>query len=209
MPGFDRVARLYRWAEYLALGPLLTQTRNHWLPKLTHIRQATIFGDGDGRFLARFLQQNPAAHAHAIDASPCMLKLLQQRSLFAAARRTTELATLPEALPAPDSDLLVTHFVLDCLPQTAVDRFAEQCFARTAPGTLWLVSDFAPMRSRWLRPASRLYIRLLYLSFRMLTGLRVTQLPDSYQALSQAGFQRIAHTERVNGLLFTELWRRP
>ena len=41
-PNFDRVARPYRWAEYLALGPLLQQTRTAHLDRLTYCRQALL-----------------------------------------------------------------------------------------------------------------------------------------------------------------------
>ena len=80
-PNFDSIARIYRWAEYLSLGPLLVRTRNHFLPQLTPCRRALVLGDGDGRFLARLLQQNPDLHALAVDTSATMLHLLRERCL--------------------------------------------------------------------------------------------------------------------------------
>ena len=64
-PNFDRIARLYRWGEYALLGPALERTRNHLLPLLAIRRNALVLGDGDGRFLARLLSQNPALRALA------------------------------------------------------------------------------------------------------------------------------------------------
>ena len=91
---FDRVARLYRWAEYLALGPLLERTREHFLPQLAGRRQALVLGDGDGRFLARLLRQQPGLHALAVDTSAVMLRLLRQRCLDSAPAAVSRLRTL-------------------------------------------------------------------------------------------------------------------
>ena len=43
-PNFDRVARGYRWAEYLALGPLLERTRTRHLDALPGAGQALVLG---------------------------------------------------------------------------------------------------------------------------------------------------------------------
>ena len=206
-PSFDRVARLYRWAEYLALGPLLTRTRQHHLPQLSHCRRALVLGDGDGRFLARLLYLNPQLHALAIDTSATMLHLLRQRCAFAAPRLRTAQTSALTADPPPHTDLIVTHFFLDCLPQPEVVALTQRLAAATAPGTLWLVSDFAIPTSALLRPFARLYIRALYLAFRLLTGLRTQHLPDPQTALTRAGFLRIASHQHLGGLLYTELWQ--
>jgi len=204
-PNFDRVARIYRWAEYLTLGPLLQRTRTHFLPELTAIRHALAFGDGDGRFLSKLLAQNPHAHATAVDTSAQMLALLRARC------DTSRLQTIQtDALtyiPPPDIDLIVTHFFLDCLTQSEVDTLALQLARSTQPGTLWLISDFRVPSRGPLRPLARLYIRALYFAFRILTNLRTTQLPDSSAALAAAGFRRIAEDQTLGGLLYAELWR--
>jgi len=207
-PDFDRIARIYRWAEYLALGPLLQQTRTHFLPHLTTRRRALVLGDGDGRFLAQLLHQNPALHATAVDTSATMLTLLRRRCAPNATRLQTLHLSALTVTPAPDTDLIVTHFFLDCLTQPELNHLTHRLAAQLQPGTLWLLSDFAVPTSGPLRPIAALYIRALYLAFRILTGLRITRLPDPQSALSQAGFTRIAHHNRLAGLLYTELWQR-
>jgi ubiquinone/menaquinone biosynthesis C-methylase UbiE len=206
-PNFDPVARLYRWAEYLSLGPLLQRTRTHLLPQLTDRRSAFVLGDGDGRFLARLLAQNPLLQALAIDTSATMLQLLQRRCGFAGARLCVQQASALTATPPRDTDLIVTHFFLDCLTQAEVNVLAQRVSAQTQPGTLWLLSDFH-VPSGAVRSLARLYIRALYLVFRLLTGLRIKSLPDPQASLARAGFIRMARHERLFGMIYTELWRR-
>ena len=206
-PNFDRVARIYRWAEYLALGPLLERTREHYLPQLDACRQALVLGDGDGRFLARLLHRNRGLQAVAVDTSAMMLHLLRSRCAFAADRLRTTQASALTLNPPPNTDLVVTHFFLDCLTQPEIDNLTQRIAGQLPPGALWLVSDFAIPSNTALRPIAKLNIASLYLAFRLLTGLRTQQLPNPQSALTAAGLVRIARYERLGGLLYTEIWQ--
>ncbi len=207
---FDRIAALYRPLEYLTLGRALERCRLHFLPQLRSRTQALVLGDGDGRFLAQLLHQNPTLHADAIDTSAAMLQLLRTRCRAAEPRlRThqTDALTFAATQPAIPYDLVVTHFFLDCLTQPEVDLLAARIAPHLAPGALWLVSDFRIPTGPWALPA-RILVRSLYLAFRMLTGLRVTALPDHESALTHAGLTRIAQHRSFAGILTTELWSR-
>jgi SAM-dependent methyltransferase len=207
-PNFDRVARIYRSAEYLALGRQLERMRKHYLPHLMDSRHALLFGDGDGRFLAKLLEKNARVSAVAVDISKDMLDILRRRSDFAARRlQIVQASALTVDIPS-DIDLVVTHFFLDCLSQTEVDELTKRVGDALTPSALWVISDFAVPQKRLLRLPARLYIRGLYLAFRVLTGLRVTRLPDSQGSLTRAGFKRIERHEALFGLLYTELWQR-
>lgn len=209
--GFDRVARVYRWAEYLLLGPLLSRTRSQLLDKVGDARHALVLGDGDGRFLAQLLHRQPGLQAVALDGSEAMLRLLRHRCAFAGSRlqtARTQLPHFPTGLELDRVDLVVTHFFLDCLSQAETDALCMVLGRVVAPGCRWLISDFAiPLRQPW-RALGRAYIRLLYLAFRALTGLRAQALPEHATPLTASGFCRVHHQERLKGLLYSELWQR-
>jgi SAM-dependent methyltransferase len=209
-PNFNRIARPYRWLEYLTLGTALENCRAHYLPQLLDRRRAVVLGDGDGRFLAQLLASNPDLHADAIDTSTTMLQLLRQRCEAATPNAATRLRTHHAdaiTVPLEDSyDLVVTHFFLDCLTQPDLDTLITHINPSLTPGALWLVSDFR-IPNGLMRLPARLLVRSLYLAFRLLTGLRTTHLPDYATPLTQAGLTRIAHQHRLAGLLTTELWQ--
>lgn len=211
-PNFNRIASLYRWSEYLALGTLLEQVRFYFLPQLKNRGNALILGDGDGRFLARLLSQDLALHAVAVDSSTKMLELLQTRCLRSAPDAASRLRTIHgsalEVEVPLQTGLIATHFLLDCFTQEQVDALAQRLAAHVAPGCLWVVSDFETPRHPLLRPLGAAYIRALYLAFRVLTGLRITRLPNPQRALVAAGFIRIERHTRCGGLLYTELWKK-
>jgi hypothetical protein len=206
---FNLIARPYRWLEYLTLGPALTRCRNYFLPQLADRRRALVLGDGDGRFLARLLATNPALQADAVDSSTAMLHLLARRVRrthpTAATRLSTHCVDALAFVPTGPYDLIVTHFFLDCLTQSELDALTARLTPCLAPGALWLVSDFRIPTGPMRLPA-RALVRSLYLSFRILTGLRTTRLPDHAAALATAGFTLAARHTSLAGLLSTELW---
>jgi SAM-dependent methyltransferase len=211
-PSFDRIARPYRWLEYLAFGPALTRCRNHFLPALAGRRHALILGDGDGRFTAGLLAYNPHLHADAVDISPAMLALLTRRAHAAhptaQARLRCHVADACTFAPAGCYDLVVTHFFLDCLTQPDLSNLAARLRPHLTPNALWLVSDFR-IPTGPLRWPARALVRSLYLSFRILTGLLTTRLPDHAAALTSADLTRTTQQLSLGGVLTTELWASP
>ena len=106
-----------------------------------------------------------------------------------------------------NTDLIVTHFFLDCLQQEDVDRLAKRLAAEVSANCCWLISEFGVPARGWARLVGRLYVRALYLSFRLLTGLQPQRLPDYRSALRAAGWSVLKQQERLGGLLCSELWR--
>lgn len=209
-PDFNLIARPYRWLEYLTLGRALERCRTHYLPQLRDCCRALVLGDGDGRFLAQLLAHNHHLQADAVDTSTTMLRLLRQRSEAATPDAGTRLhihhsnaLTFPLRGPY---DLVVTHFFLDCLTQADLNILVARVASALVPGSLWLVSDFRIPAGAMHLPA-RILVRGLYFAFRVLAGLRTTQLPDHAIPLAQSGLIRIAHQYSLAGLLTTELWQ--
>lgn len=210
---FDRLARPYRWLEYLSFGPMLMRCRCEYLAELLACRHALVLGDGDGRFLARLLAAVPELDAHVIDSSAAMLGVLSRRvAAIDAGHRVTihQVDALDFEPPAGSYDLVVSHFFLDCFD----DREAASLIAGIAPhmlpNALWVVSDFAvPVSSGWrIWPSlvARGIVRLLYSIFGLATGLRIRSLPDYSAAMRTHQLIRKAHRPWLSGLLISELW---
>jgi SAM-dependent methyltransferase len=193
--------------EYLSLGNLLERTRFAHLDvgALHGCRQALVLGDGDGRFTARLLARNPEVRVTAVDASARMLGLLRHRCAGFADRVEARQCDAREFASVERFDLVATHFFLDCLTQAEVDELVKRVALRLDGGGRWVVSEFR-VPEGWLRWPAASFLRGLYLVFRMLTGLRVTRLPDHGVALRRAGLERVAEKRLLCGILTTELW---
>ena len=197
----DRIARAYRWIEYLVYGGELERRRFQFLAEVAGARRALLLGDGDGRFLARFRSVSNAS-IDCIDSSARMLDL-------ARARAGTECISylhadaLTAPLPPSTYDLIVTHFFLDCFNAHELPCLIDRIQAAARPEALWLISEFR--QPAWARPL----LAAMYLFFRLAASLENNRLVDHRPLLAQRGFRLLReHTSRA-GLLVTELWVAP
>jgi len=211
-PNFDRIARLYRWLEYASFGRALERCRFMQLPRLAAARHLLVLGDGDGRFVARMLADNPATTADVVDGSAAMLALTRTRlqALGANGRVQLHCADSRAFRPEPTTcyDVVVTHFFLDCLSEDEIAALSERLLPQLAPDAAWVVSEFDVPQRGVMRWCGRVLIRGLYLAFAWMTGLRVRKLPEYRPILAAAGFGCVQHSVLLGGILRSELWRR-
>lgn len=194
---FDPVARWYRYLERAGFGGALWRRRIEFLPELRGAKRVLMAGEGDGRFLAAFLAQNPEATVTYVDASARMLALAQRRGGTDRVRYLQRDMSVGEPVDG-EYDAIVTHFFLDCFAEGEVGEVVR----RLGRAPVWVVSEFQAPHWAW-----RGLVRLLYAFFGWTTGLRVTQLPDYGAALGSAGFVLVERREAWGGLLVSELWR--
>jgi len=197
----DRIAGAYRWLEYLSFGRELERRRFRHLPHVADARHALILGGGDGRFLARLMRQNPHARAHYVDSSPRMLSLA--RSKAGGGRVSYRLWDARVVPLAPESfDLIVTNFFLDCFDQADAGKVVARAARAAGPRARWLVAEFRPV---WW---AGLFLRGLYLFFRVTTGLKTRRLADHHALLARHGFRLEREERSWFGWLASELWVR-
>jgi SAM-dependent methyltransferase len=208
---FDRIARPYRWLEYITFGPYLERCRTAQLAHLTVARRALVLGDGDGRFLAQLLAANPGLVVDVVDSSPAMLRILGRR-----VRRTSRETSISlhhaDALewnPTGSYDLILTHFFLDCFFPHQLEQLFDRILPHALPGAQWVVSEFSIPRNVIARYAARGIIGLLYRAFGLLTGLRVRALPDHATPLLRRGLLPGCERRYLGGLLCSQLWTLP
>lgn len=191
VPDFGRLAKLYRWMEWLSFGPFLWRSRCTFLDRMRSQRRALVIGDGDGRFTARLLRENRRIRIDALDASARMVSELERRAKPHQARLHTEVTDARLFEPAKHNfDLVVTHFFLDCLRTDEVARLAARLRRNVADDAIWVVSEFAEPQGWYGRVVARPLIAALYWAFGQLTGLNIRRLPEYSAALSDAGWSQ-------------------
>lgn len=206
-PNFNRLAGAYRWMERFTFGPWLTRCRFAFLDELRASRNALVIGDGDGRFTARLLKENPAVLIDALDSSKAMLRALVDNAGIRSSRIRVHLADARLWDPLVSTlDLIVTHFFLDCLTTKEVASLAKRLRVAATPDAKWVVSEFAIPDGWFGWLVARPLITALYFAFWVLTGLSVFHLPNHRKALDQAGFTLAQQRHWLGGILVSELW---
>jgi SAM-dependent methyltransferase len=207
----DCIARWYRWFEYLAFGDALERRRREYIGEVSNATSVLILGDGDGRFTAEFLDRNRGAFVDSVDLSAKMLALARQRVAqrkldtrrFHFRQGDARTIELPRKY-----DLIVSHFFLDCLFSRELESLVARISDAACPSMRWLVSEFRAPESGMRRWAAVVLIRGMYLFFRIVTGLKVSRIPNYAAIFALHGFRRVRHTSAASGMLVSELWER-
>lgn len=212
-PNFGRFARVYAGVEWLTFGRALSRRRECFLghASVATAKRVLVLGDGDGRFTAALLEQNPFAAVTALDVSAAMLSQLESRARAKAPNARLELHCADArtwSVPLANYDLVVAHFFFDCFTTDELAQVVERIAPALGPDACWLVSDFAIPDHRFWTPFAKVLLRFLYLTIGSLTGLEPTQLPDHRTVMKYAGFELAKANVALGGTLRSEVWQR-
>ncbi len=203
---FDPIAPHYRWLETLVFGSQLQEARTAFVRQIDPPEQVLIVGEGDGRFLAEFVKVHPRATIDCLEASTRMIDLARKR--LPPERIRFILEDIRSAkLPARHYDLVVTHFVLDCLSERALPEVVAKLAGAAAPGANWLLADFREPHGGWQRWHARFWLWLMYGFFRLTTRLEAAELVDPSPFLCEAGFRLRAQQLSRFGMIKSQCWR--
>lgn len=209
-PSFDRLARVYHVLEFAAFGHDLERARFCLLDRLASCARILVFGEGDGRALARLVGIARHAQIHCIEVSPAMIARASRRLGEADRARVIfhQVDALASSLPDGPFDAVTTMFFLDCFTEPQVRSLVTKIAATLAPEAAWLWADFRLPDRGWWRLRARASIALLYAFFRWQTGIPARQLPPAERLISDAGFTPREHLDRQGGMVRTRLFGR-
>jgi ubiquinone/menaquinone biosynthesis C-methylase UbiE len=204
---FDRVAPHYRWLETLVFGRQLQAARMAFVKEIEAPRRVLVLGEGDGRFLAEFVRLHPRSVVDCVEASERMIELAQRRVGEANVRFIRGDVREME-LGANSYEMIVTHFFLDCFEGIELREVVQKLSGAAGPEAVWLLADFHVPSSGWRRWHARLWIRAMYLFFRLTSGLTTQHLDDPAVLLRAAGFACAGDTLGRFGMTQSAIWRR-
>jgi len=209
---FDGLAPYYRWMERVLAGQKLQQCRTAFLRSIPEPRRALLVGEGNGRFLVELLRAYPKTRCWCVDSSAGMLArargAVEAAGLSAAAVEFFQADILEWKPPGEEIDLIASHFVLDCFRPEQLDAMLEKLAGASAPGALWLVSDFQEPPSGLARWRARAILSAMYLFFRSAVGLPAGRLTPPDGILVRNGFALRERRVFEWGLLHSDVWER-
>jgi len=198
--------------ERLFAGSLMQRCRTAFLDRVQDCRHALIPGEGPGKFLVELLLRNERITATVVEHSGGMIEQMRRRVVRGGIDPARVRFVQADALDwRPENavfDLVATHFFLDCFPEEQLGRLIPRLAAATTPNALWLVSDFRLPESGWRRWRAGIILRLLYLLFRVTTGLRASSLTPPDELLRESGFVLLERRLENLGFAHADLWRR-
>jgi SAM-dependent methyltransferase len=229
----DGIAPFYVWIERAAFGKRLERHRLAFLDCAAGARRALVLGDGDGRFVAALAARYPGLGIDCVELSARMVALAKKRLGHKGQRVCIvqgDALTVPLPFPGlggggaalaawkggllagmpalPRYDVVYSHFFLDCFTAGQISVLAGRIASASGAGTRWVISDFRRAESGWRKVFTALWIKTMYVFFRVVTGLEQQELPDHHAALREHGFQLREERVSMAGLIVSECWQR-
>ncbi len=210
---FNRVAPYFERLEKIVFRNQMQLCRTVYLTELSHVEKVAMIGEGDGRFLLEFLKQTNCPQVHYIDSSQVMLDLAQARinKQFPEARprvRFYKCDLSKENMPEDHYNLVVTNFFLDVFNEPtlsqSITRIADSC----CNDAIWLYADFQVAGSRLQQLRATLWLKTMYLFFKVVSKIQAPALIDPAPLLEAHGFRVIQQTQFAHGLMRAEFRRR-
>lgn len=209
---FDAIAPWYRTLERIAFGDDLQRCRVACLSEIAAPRRVLILGEGDGRFLLELLRLHPEVEVDCIDASERMLQLARKRIEEECSDGVGRVRFRNQDITSwspleREYDLVVTHFVLDCFPASALTSIIQKLARAATNDATWLLADFCVPGEGMSRHRARAWLTAMYLFFRITARTQATELVDSTPFLRAEGFSLAQQQLFRHGMLKSELWR--
>ena len=76
-------------------------------------------------------------------------------------------------------DLIVTHFFLDCFPETELTEIVARLSQAATADAEWLLADFRIPEKGFARLHARVWVAVMYLFFRLAARIEASELVDS------------------------------
>ena len=211
-PDYDRIARPYRFLEWLAFGSTLQEARTAFLKDLVPRRSILILGEGDGRFIQELTQHSLKGSIVVVEPSRTMIRLAERR-LSDEARSRVAFFTDDIRLwsPPKDSlpfDALVTLFFWDQYPPEEQESIVTRLQPWLQPGAAWLFADFSETRPKKFPQAFArdFALRALYRFFQRTTGIPARFIHDPCPFFMRFGWSRKRRASWKNEWIQSDLW---
>lgn len=203
----DFIAPFYWLMETAVFGKRLQQHRTAYLGAAANASRVLVLGDGDGRFTQALIQTYPDLEIDSIELSRGMLSQARKR-VSSSSVHLMQGDALQYPFPDAYYDLVYTHFFLDCFDTLTLTKLIASIARASRPESTWIVSDFRQLHQGWRKIFSSFWLAIMYLFFRLATGLKTQRLPDHVFAMKANGFE--LHKQKLSwaGFIASEWWRR-
>lgn len=204
MNGFDRLAPMYDKLAGLVFGKEIKRAQRRFLDEVAPLSRVLILGGGTGWLLAELVSAKPDCKVTYIDASKKMIDMAYKQ--IPTYRQNVEFIHGTERdIPAASTyDVVITHFYLDLFNENSCREVCALVRTHCRPGSLWLACDFIN-RVWW----HCVMLKIMYIFFRSVTGLRTRNLPDWRTQISDVGFIEIGVQYYSGNFICSSLYKRP
>jgi tRNA (cmo5U34)-methyltransferase len=207
---YNKIAPFYESLSRMVFGNSLIKSQGVFIESIPPNATILIIGGGSGKFLKELLSKSSCKKILYIDSSSEMLKLAKKKiaGLNYSAEIEFMLGTEKDILPDERFDTIITYCFLDLFNSKELDQVAQKLTQVLREDGIWLVADFRinphPFHKLW----QGLLVKVLYLFFRITTGMTNNKLPELDDHFERNYFKRINIKYFYKGMIFSTVYKK-
>lgn len=199
--GFDFLASRYTSLTRLVFGKTLDHAQKFPLDFIEPGVSILILGGGSGQLLSTLLQKHPAVSVDYIDLSPKMIELAKGKTGNPSS--VNFITGTEQNIPSHAYTVVITNFYLDLFSDKKLNEVIDIIKPRLADNVIWLATDFISEKT-W----HRIFLKVMYVFFKIVTRIEAGSLPDWQSALSHAGFREVKSKNFYGGFIKSSVYKR-
>jgi ubiquinone/menaquinone biosynthesis C-methylase UbiE len=202
MSNFNAVASFYDRLAEMVFGGAIKRAQTAYLETISPGANVLILGGGTGWILMELFAINPTCKVWYIDASSRMIDLAK-RTVQDSKHHVIFIHGTEDSIPPAGSiDVVITNFYLDLFPPASCDKVIQKISTAMHAKSIWLIADFDD--TTWWHGV---ILRVMYIFFRMTTGIEASSLCNWRKLMERNGFQVKESTEFFRGFIKSAVFR--
>ena len=198
---FDLIAGTYDVLTRIVFGKSMISAQHYFLSKIPASAKVLILGGGTGWIAEDLLRLNPSVQITYIDASDKMLEIAQKK--LARHKNVRFIRGTQQAIPNEPFDVALTNFFLDLFSTRQLEEVILTIRTSLIRGGMWLVTDFE--QTAWWH---KTMLRMMYGFFRVISNVRVNQLPNWNDQILLSGFKGIDDAKFYGEFIRARLYKK-
>lgn len=160
-----------------------------------------ILGGGSGELLSSLLQKHPTVSVDYIDLSPKMIELAKRKT--GNPLSVNFITGTEQNIPSHAYTVVITNFYLDLFSDKRLEEVIDIIKPRLADNVIWLATDFISEKI-----SHRIFLKAMYVFFKIVTSIDANSLPDWQSALSNAGLKEVMSKNFYRGFIKSSVYKR-
>ncbi len=199
---YDNAAWFYDRLSRLVYGRQLTEAHRFLIPYIPAGAHVLIVGGGTGYVLDEITRQHPSRLIITyVEISARMTALARKRHW--GDNKVTFINCAIEAVDLDQYEVIFTPFLFDNFRQAEFKALFDHLHCHLLPGGRWLNADFQ-LTGRWWQPV---LLKTMFLFFKLLGCVEVSQLPDIDQEFHDHHYQSIARQTFFGGFISSVIYQ--
>lgn len=185
--GYDNTTWFYERLSKLVFGQVQVKAQEYFLNQIKPQSNILIIGGGTGQILESISRLHRSGlHITYVEISPKMMALSRKRNV---GQNEVEFINgdIAQITFTQKFDVVITAFLFDNFSDEALAAVFPQINKWVKPDGLWLDTDFHLTGPLW----QKLMLKGMYLFFRLMKAVKVSNLPNTREVFMQYGYQQV------------------